>query len=53
MPEPEPGVRIRIEHKPVTPFQKQAWDKFWAKMIDETKIETKDGNKGNWGSFKR
>jgi hypothetical protein len=32
-------VTVNIVHGPVTPAQRQAWKKFWQKLIAEAKIE--------------
>jgi len=35
----QPAVIVRFETGPVSPAQRQAWRRFWQKMIDETKSE--------------
>ena len=53
MPESKPNVTIRIEYKPVTPFQKRAWDKFWSKITEDIKLEEKDDKGDIRGSSER
>ena len=39
MPDIKPAVTIRIEQGSVTPAQKQAWKRFWRKLISECNRE--------------
>jgi hypothetical protein len=39
MPEIKPVVTVRIEHGPVKLIHRHAWNSFWAKLIEETRIE--------------
>jgi hypothetical protein len=39
MPETKPKVTLRIERGSVSPAQKQAWKRFWQKLMSEYKRE--------------
>jgi hypothetical protein len=44
MAETKEKIKLEIEHGPVTPMQKEAWAKFWRKLLAAPKLDREVSN---------